>query len=364
MSIAMFIDVDLVLTKYAVQMQFATMLGVADQLRGVEKAFKEGNATNKEFNDTLIPLFRSKGFSLKFVQDNFNEVDLQSWASSLLSLSDVETYLISSGPSYYIRTMADKWNIPQENVLCSEYIFDDSEDDSGLISACIAPVSLHGKAEFVKERVSSYEISIGLGDSLEQDSAFMSHCTIPILTTPTEEYISVRRLESVLMLVQRLAPMFPVPKKRQPRVFIGSSSEALPVAEAVQLGIQHEAEAVIWNQGVFKPGQWVLESLVQQCSESDFAVIVFSPDDVLEQRDEVFMTVRDNVLFELGLFMGRLGPKRTFFIYPRDRKPKIASDLEGIVPFTYTHSENLDAALGPVCTQLKDAIRTLGLFKL
>jgi len=49
MSIAIFVDVDQVLTKYAVQMQFATLLGVADQLRGVENAFREGKATNTEF---------------------------------------------------------------------------------------------------------------------------------------------------------------------------------------------------------------------------------------------------------------------------------------------------------------------------
>ncbi len=358
MSIAMFIDVDQVLTKYAVQMQFATMLRVADQLRGVENAFRDGKATNAEFNDTLIPLFRSKNFTLKFAQDNFGEIDLHPWASRILSLRNVVLYLISSGPSYYVRTMAEKWNIPQNNVVCSEYVF----DDRSLLSGCTAPMSLHGKAQFVTEHAGKHEISIGLGDSMEQDALFLSHCTIPILTTPTEEYMSARKLESVLMMVQRLAPMFPIPEKRRPCVFIGSSSEALSIAEAVQLGLQYDAEAIIWTQGVFKPGQGILDSLVKQCGESDFAILVFSPDDVLEHREEVFLSVRDNVLFELGLFMGRLGPSRTFFLYPRDRKPKIPSDLTGIVPLTYTYSQNLEAAVGPACTRLKDIIKTMGIF--
>jgi phosphoserine phosphatase len=360
MSIAVFVDVDQVLTKYSVQMQYATLLGVADQLRGVENAYREGKATNAEFNDTLIPLFRSKGFTLGFAKDNFDEIDLQPWAKSLLMLRNVDIFLISSGPNYYVRTMAENWNIPQENVLCSEYVFDNDD----ILFSCNNQVSLHGKAEFVKERNTGYDITIGLGDNLEQDSLFLSHCTIPILTTPTEEYISARKLESVLMMIQKLAPMFPVPEKRRPIVFIGSSTEAINVAEAVQIGIQYDAESTIWTQGVFKPGHGTLDSLVELCTKSDFAVLVFSPDDVLEHREEVFLSVRDNVLFEFGLFMGRLGASRTFFLYPREKKIKIPTDLAGIVPLNYTYSKNLEAALGPACTQIKKAIRTLGLFAL
>ena len=39
----------------------------------------------------------------------------------------------------------------------------------------------------------------------------------------------------------------------------------------------------------------------------DFAVMILSPDDMTESRDQSYASPRDNVLFELGLFMGRLG---------------------------------------------------------
>lgn len=365
MSIAMFMDVDQMLTKDPVQMRLATMLGVADELRGVENAFREEKATNAEFNDTLVPLFRSKRLTLQFVKDHFHEIALQPWAKSLLSLRETTRYLISSGPSYYVRTMAEKWDIPPEQVLCSEYIF----DEEGILVDCIDPVSLHGKASFVRDRITRHEISIGLGDNLKQDSVFLSYCTIPILTTPTEDFVTASKLESVVLMVKRLAPMFPILDERQPlgehqpRVFIGSSAEALPVAEAVQFGVHDKAEAVIWTQAVFTPGQGILDSLVKMSKESDFAVLVFSPDDVVKHREEEFLSVRDNVLFELGLFMGHLGPTRTFILHPRDRAPKVPSDLAGIVPLTYTYSDNLYAAVGPACTRLKDAIKALGRLK-
>jgi hypothetical protein len=38
---------------------------------------------------------------------------------------------------------------------------------------------------------------------------------------------------------------------RRPRVFIGSSKEGLPVAEAIHMNLQRDLEITVWNQGVF-----------------------------------------------------------------------------------------------------------------
>jgi predicted nucleotide-binding protein len=57
--------------------------------------------------------------------------------------------------------------------------------------------------------------------------------------------------------------------------------------------------------------------MVVASAEFDFAVMVFTPDDVIESRKKVEKAPRDNVVFELGLFLSRPeGPQRTFVIAP------------------------------------------------
>ena len=51
------------------------------------------------------------------------------------------------------------------------------------------------------------------------------------------------------------------------------------------------------------------------------------------------MTVRDNVLFEAGVFMGALGPERTILLWPSARgseKLRLPTDLEGLLREIYT----------------------------
>jgi hypothetical protein len=65
-----------------------------------------------------------------------------------------------------------------------------------------------------------------------------------------------------------------VGRGKRPRVFIGSSSEGLAVARALQPGLYYEAEPVKWSRGVFGLSGGTLESLVAECDNFDFAVFV------------------------------------------------------------------------------------------
>jgi hypothetical protein len=150
--------------------------------------------------------------------------------------------------------------------------------------------------------------------------------------------------------------------QRSPTVFIGSSSESLPVAEAFQQALQGAADVEVWTQGVFGLSQGFLESLLARLDVSDFAVLVLTADDTVDSRGVVSLTPRDNVLFELGLFMGRLGKERCFFAYEQGRPPKLPSDLLGISAAAYRlhASGNLEASIGPAATAIKCRIQKLG----
>lgn len=145
----------------------------------------------------------------------------------------------------------------------------------------------------------------------------------------------------------------------RPRVFIGSSVEGLDVAEVIQLGLDHVAECTIWTQGVFGLSSVTIDSLLAQAGRADWAVLVLTPDDLIHKRDRSGRIPRDNVIFELGLFMGALGRENTFMVYNRDLKLELPTDLLGVTAalFGSRSDNNLAAALGPVCTMLKKAIR-------
>lgn len=149
----------------------------------------------------------------------------------------------------------------------------------------------------------------------------------------------------------------------KPKLFIGSSTEGLPVARAVQSELETDAEATIWNQGFFAPSRATLETLVQDAPTFDFSLIIAHGDDRLDSRgSEGTLAPRDNVIFELGLFFGVLGRKRTFFLFNRTRPPKLPTDIAGVTALTYANRDdgNLRAALGPACQQIRAQIEKLG----
>ena len=149
--------------------------------------------------------------------------------------------------------------------------------------------------------------------------------------------------------------------RKLPALFLGSSIEGLNTAYAIQQALDYDAEPTVWSQGLFQPSQSVLFELVKSLSRFEFAVFVFSPDDTVKLRGAEFLAVRDNVIFELGLFMGALGPSRCFYLVPRSVGAlHLPSDLAGITPLTYNAARsdgNLFAALGPACNEIRNAIK-------
>lgn len=152
------------------------------------------------------------------------------------------------------------------------------------------------------------------------------------------------------------------------RLFIGSASKDLEIAYAIQNALSNDyVEVTVWTQGTFELTSNLLDDLFCALEEADFGVFVLSATDTATIRNEQVGVARDNVIFELGLFLGRLGKKRTFLVTPKEPDPlHLPSDLAGVNTATFEADRedgNLDAALGLACHQITQRIKKLGFRK-
>jgi predicted nucleotide-binding protein len=150
---------------------------------------------------------------------------------------------------------------------------------------------------------------------------------------------------------------------KKPRLFIGSSTEGLSIAYAIQENLSYSAEITVWDQGVFNLSDTTIESLMSVIDTTDFGVFVFTPDDITTIRGKKNITVRDNVLFELGLFIGKIGRKRSFIIMPDNTEFHLPTDLLGLTPGKYETNRsdgNQRAATGSCSNKIREAINKLG----
>lgn len=145
----------------------------------------------------------------------------------------------------------------------------------------------------------------------------------------------------------------------KPHIFIGSSVEALDIAREIQLGLKHDPFSVfVWTDGIFSASKTTIEALESELSQADFAVLVLGPDDELLVRGELTKAPRDNLIFELGLFMGALTCDRTYIARPQGVAIKLPTDVLGTTPLTYSPDKSipLGSRIAPLCTEIRKLV--------
>lgn len=141
----------------------------------------------------------------------------------------------------------------------------------------------------------------------------------------------------------------------KPRVFVGSSQEGRGIASVVTKVLNKYAEATLWQYRIFELGASALESLEQATNHFDFAVFVLTPDDITISRGIEKPAPRDNLIFEFGLFVSKLGRKRVFLYVPSGADIKLPSDLLGITEIMYDDRRsdgNMEASIDIASTDL------------
>ena len=142
------------------------------------------------------------------------------------------------------------------------------------------------------------------------------------------------------------------------KVLVFSSTEGLGTAAAVKAGLTRLGHEVrVWNELVFLPGQILVNALIDSVPSFDAAVLVMTPDCSLTHRGEVFDAPGDNLVLELGICLGALGPERTFVLAPADQNFRMPSDIRGLLYTSYNAAvKNRKASVQSACDAIAAAI--------
>lgn len=179
-----------------------------------------------------------------------------------------------------------------------------------------------------------------------------------------EELIDFKEIEKNTINVIRI----PLGQERKNmEIFIGSSSEATDFMENIAVMLEGmDVSPLPWNatgKDIFVPGVNTIDALINITRRARAAIFIFSADDKMwnsETALDAQCSVRDNVLFEYGLFVGALGKENVCFIVKRNKDEngmlqplKEISDLKGV---TY-----IDGDLGEFTmkSKLKDWVKQL-----
>ncbi len=140
-----------------------------------------------------------------------------------------------------------------------------------------------------------------------------------------------------------------------PQIIILSSSEGYQIANVIRMLISDKPDLQclgvvcdLWKE-VFAGENMVsaLDVLEKAYRKYNFAIVLFTQDDLTESRGEEKPSPRDNLVFELGLSVSALGRERTLLLI-EGGKIKIPSDLHGVMP------EKFDLPPKKVDTRLHD----------
>ena len=148
----------------------------------------------------------------------------------------------------------------------------------------------------------------------------------------------------------------------RPRIFIGSSSEALPVARSTAKALPPQHADTV-GKGRFSSEHVFYGRLFEEVQKCQPALFVFSNDDVVRLRGRMYNATRDNVVFELGLFMAKLGRPNCLFLVPQTKQAfRLLSDLKGFGYISYETAlvkKNPRTGLKPAIDELNATIYKL-----
>ncbi len=144
--------------------------------------------------------------------------------------------------------------------------------------------------------------SVRSASIITAEPCVVAEITEPDFTRIADRYpILWRKLAGTIAQRLRERSRFHPAPRSVPVVFIGSSSETISVANAICKRLSRKrTEPRVWCDGVFQCSRPTLEDLVSMTTQTDFAILVLSADDITISRGRRKASPRDNTIFELS----------------------------------------------------------------
>ena len=86
-------------------------------------------------------------------------------------------------------------------------------------------------------------------------------------------------------------------------------------------------------------GNTIIEKLLEN-SNVNFAIALLTPDDIYTINEKPQSRARQNVIFEFGYFMGKLGRKNVVALFENSETFEIPSDISGLIYIPYNIKED------------------------
>jgi len=84
-------------------------------------------------------------------------------------------------------------------------------------------------------------------------------------------------------------------------------------------------------------GKTIIEKFEEKACGGNYSIVLFSPDDQANtiNSEELLPRARQNVIFELGFFYGKIGRGKVSIIYKESKNFDFPSDIQGILYIKY-----------------------------
>jgi predicted nucleotide-binding protein len=170
----------------------------------------------------------------------------------------------------------------------------------------------------------AYEVPIHLVQQSLSDSKARSIALLEQAVRSLEERLAEEG-EAAALIATDAAPTLDLSK-----VFVVHGHDAAPKAEVAWFIEKLGLDAIILHERPNK-GRALITKFREEAAGVGFAVVLMTPDDVGKAEDaaDLKARARQNVVFELGFFIGKLGPERVAALVKGDIE--LPSDYDGVV---------------------------------